>query len=427
MISRIVIIFSILILSEDYSICQNVEFNQYFTGNTMRVDFYLSGNKNNQQLAWYQIKEGNSWAGNKKYLIDTTQYGNYYFTVESIKDNSLLYSRGFSTLYQEWQTTKEADILNRSFEQTILFPYPKNSIKLKIYYRNRDNDFLLLATRNIDPFNYFIKQEFIKGVNYFNHLNSGKPDEKVDIVFLAEGYTSLEMNKFKQDVEKYSNALFSTSPYDKYQDYFNLWGIESISEESGPDIPKENIWSSTVFNSSFYTFNSERYLSSQSVFKMHDYASLVPYDIIVILVNTEKYGGGGIYNHYTLFSSDNSLSSFLFVHELGHGFIGLADEYVGTVAYSDFYNIEVEPWEPNITTLIEFNMKWNSMISGNTPVPTPVKKIYKDIVGVYEGAGYNRKGIYRPYIDCMMNTKSAEEFCPVCKQAIENMIKKYCK
>ncbi len=261
------------------------------------------------------------------------------------------------------------------------------------------------------------------GIKYSDYIINGSLEKKIDIVFLADGYTIEEMGKYRKDVDRFSNVLFSTSPYKENTDKFNIRLVESVSEESGTDIPMDNVWKNTALKTTYNTFGSERYLTTLSNFIVRDYAGVVPYDYIYIIVNSSKYGGGGVYNHINVVSSDDKFSPFVFIHEFGHGFAGLADEYyTSSVSYQDYYNLNVEPVQPNITSLINFEKKWKDLIDNDIPIPTPVNSENIDKIGVYEGGGYVSKGIYRPYIDCMMKSKTAKEFCPVCKKAIKYAI-----
>ena len=275
----------------------------------------------------------------------------------------------------------------------------------------------------IKPDNYFIIKEPPYDFKTAKILDNGDPAKNVDIVFIPEGYQRSEMGKFKQDAQHFADALFNYSPFTENKDKFNIHIVEAYSKESGTDIPGENIWKNTIVNSNFYTFGTERYITTMDVKTVRDLAGLVPYDQIYILVNTEKYGGGGIYNFYNLCVTDNSYSELVFVHEFGHGFGGLADEYwTSDVGVQDYYDLSVEPTDPNITTLVDFESKWKDMIDKDTPIPTPDTKEYDNVIGAFEGGGYVEKGIYRPYRDCIMKSLQTNEFCPVCRKALENMI-----
>lgn len=234
------------------------------------------------------------------------------------------------------------------------------------------------------------------------------------------------MGKFKDDAGRFSRYLFNCTPYKENKNKFNIWAIEAASEESGIDIPADSVWKNTVVNSSFYTFNSERYLTTFDIKSIRDIAANVPYDQIFILANSGKYGGGGVYNYYCESSSDNSFSEYVFCHEFGHAFAGLGDEYYDSqVSVIDYYDTLVEPWEPNLTTLVNFPSKWKKMVSKGTPLPTPNDEKYLNSIGAFEGGGYMSKKLYRPCYDCTMKSTKINSFCPVCKKAIIDMIMFY--
>ena len=249
------------------------------------------------------------------------------------------------------------------------------------------------------------------------------PDKCVDLAFIAEGYKADEMGKFRDDVKRMADRLFAEAPFNDYKDKFNIWAVEAISQDSGTDVPGEGIYANTALNSTFYTFDLERYLTTQDIKSVNDYSAVVPHDNIIVLINTTRYGGGGVYNYYSGTSAGHPLSPKVFVHEFGHGFVGLADEYyTSEVAYEEFYPLDVEPWEPNITTLVNFDSKWKKMIDKVTPLPTPPEEKYENVTGLFEGGGYSAKGIFRPQIECRMMSNSSKGFCSVCRKAIIEMI-----
>lgn len=340
-------------------------------------------------------------------------------------ENKLIYSRGFSTLFQEWQTTDEAKTVVRSMEGSVVMPFPKNNIRVEIHRRDRNNYFNKIFEYSISPENYFIIKEKIKPYPSFQVHFSGEPSNNLDIVFLPEGYSIEEMEKFQKDCERFANYLFEYSPFKEYKNKINIWGVKAPSLESGTDIPGKNLWKQTVLNTRFYTFDSERYLTTQDFFTVRDIAANAPYDQIYILVNTEKYGGGGIYNFYNLTSVDNERSKQVFIHELGHGFGGLADEYASDNTYLDYYPLDVEPWEVNITTLVDFDSKWKDLLDDGVPIPTPVEEKYKNKIGVFEGGGYTNKGVFRPTYASIMNSFVSNEFNKVSKRALIELIKSY--
>lgn len=400
------------------------EFDTYFLGKTLRFDYYHSGNSENESITSDREREEPYWAGSKKNLIDPFRYGKYMVMIYDSASGKLIYSKGYSTLFSEWQTTDEAKHIDRTFSETVTFPFPKATVRLEILSRNKKGEFISKFSRFIDPADYFIEGVSNSRYQVKSILKSGEPGNKVDIVIIPDGYTKEQMGKFIDDCKKFAGYLFKASPFRENKDKFNITAVEAYSEESGTDIPAEHIWKNTVVNSSFYTFNEDRYLMTNDNKTLRDIASYAPYDQIYILVNTGKYGGGSIYNHYSVCVSDNKYEEYIFTHEFGHGFAGLGDEYyTSSVAYVDFYPHDVEPWEANLTTLVDFSKKWKSMLKADTPVPTPPGSKYP--VGVYEGGGYSEKGVYRAAEDCTMKSISMDNFCPVCRKAITDMINYY--
>lgn len=393
-----------------------------FTENSLRVDFVFAGNADSEEIYLHNLKKEPYWSGSKDVLIDPFNYGEYKIEVLDQETGNLIYSKGFCTLFEEWQTTNEAKELPKSFFQTITVPFPRNKVNVDLYSRKWEGDFEKIYSFHVDPKDYFINPE-IPEIEYVKILDNGDSENKVDLVFIAEGYTKEEMEKFENDSKRMMDFVFSQKPFDQYKDHFNVWIVKSVSEESGVDIPGKGIYKKTAVNSNFYTFDSERYLTTLDVLSVRDIASVVPYDDICILVNSKKYGGGGVYNHYSISTVDHPLSEKVFIHEFGHSFAGLGDEYyTSSTSYNDFFNLEIEPWQPNLTTLVDFDKKWKSLIEKETPVPTPREKGFKNTVGAYEGGGYVSEGMFSPYMDCRMKSNRAEGFCPVCQDAIIKMI-----
>ncbi len=403
-----------------------INFDQYFENKTLRLDYFHTGNETEDSYSFDEMIEEPFWGGSKVNLLDKFDYGKYKFIVKDYQSGKEIYSRTYATLFSEWQTTDEAKQTIKSFSETIVFPYPKNPVVVEFYSRDKKNVLHKKFEYTVDPNNYFIKTERTYDLNRFEVLKSADSDKAVDIVIIPDGYKMDEMDKFKKDCEKFAGYLFNASPYKENRNKFNIWGIEAPSQESGTDIPAENIWKNTLVNSQFYMFDLDRYLMTRDNKTLRHIASNAPYDQIFILVNTKKYGGGAIYNHYSVCVSDNNFSEYIFTHEFGHGFAGLGDEYyTSDVAYNEFYPLDVEPLDPNLTTLVNFDVKWKDMIDNDTPVPTPPIREYKNDVGVYEGGGYVAEGVYRPMQDCSMKSISVDNFCPVCKRAIERMINFY--
>jgi hypothetical protein len=403
-------------------------FSKYFQKKSLRYDFLLGGNAKEVRVYPQQMKQEPYWGGSTVNLTDTFNYGTYRFQVYDTETEKLLYSKGFSTLFQEWQTTAEAKIADRTFYQAVIFPFPKKKVRLSIEARQWEGNFNSIFETEIDPANYFILKEEPYPYESVSIVSNGKPEEKVDLLILAEGYTTSEINKFVEDAKRVIGYLFEEEPFKSNKERFNVTALLTPSVDSGTDIPGENIYKNTVFNATFYTFDIDRYLTTSDMKTIYDAAASVPYDHIYILVNSERYGGGGFYNFLTVCTADNQLTKEVFVHEFGHGFAGLGDEYYNSsVAYENYYNLEIEPWEPNLTTLVDFEKKWKSMIDPSTPVPTPREAKYSNVVGVFEGGGYMDKGIYSPVIDCRMKSNVAESFCPVCSLAIQRVIDFHCE
>ncbi len=400
-----------------------INFGKYFLDKSMRFDFSLGGNSEEVQVYPEQIKQEAYWAGSKNNLIDSFNYGTYRFRVFDLESDNLIFLKGFSTLFQEWQTTPEAKEKNRSFYHAVIFPFPRKKVTLQIDARQWEGNFKTIYSAVIDPEDYFILKESPPAFEVINILNNGNHENKVDIVILAEGYTKEQMNKFIKDAGRVTEYLFKEEPFKSEKEKFNIKAVQTPSAESGADVPGENIYRNTAFNSSFYTFDVPRYLTTNDMKKIYDAASVVPWDQIYLLVNSERYGGGGFYNFISICTADDDLTQPVFVHEFGHGFAGLGDEYyTSSVAYEDYYNLNIEPWEPNLTTLINFDSKWKNMIHDSVPIPTPRKSKYAGITGAFEGGGYLHKEIYSPFMDCRMKSNNAEGFCPVCRESIKKII-----
>ncbi|MCK5820247.1 MAG: peptidase M64 [Bacteroidales bacterium] len=404
---------------------QEINYSDHFTPQTLRIDYNRCGMADSEEVFFEQMRKEGKWSGPRQNLIDPFQWGEYRVEVYDAKSDKLIYSRGYAGLYSEWQATAEAKKIKRCFYETVLIPFPKNKVRLELYSRDRTTKLNKVFEYPIDPNDYFIKTE--KGPRLKSYMvhDSGDPKDKVDVVFLPDGFTDKEMNLFREAAKEFSDALFKTDPFDAHEDDFNIWVVEAPSKESGTDIPGKNIWKETVMNTSFYTFDSERYLMTHDIKSVRDVAANAPYDLIIILVNTKKYGGGGVYNYYGTFSAFNPKSIGVWLHEFGHNFTWLADEYyTSDVSFSDFIDTKYEPLQPNVTTLVKFDTKWKKMLKQGTPIPTPRTPEYDGILGAFEGGLYSGKDIYSPMQKCKMNWLD-DPFCPVCRQTIIDMIYYY--
>ena len=397
-------------------------FDTYFEKKSLRIDFALSGNLQHQSAAIQQLREEPVWGGPQKNLIDQFNYGGYYFNVYDKATNKLIYSRGFNTLFEEWRSTEQAKTETQSWTNSASIPYPKAPVYIEITAREKsDMQFHPLLKQEVDPKSIFIDRGKLKENKIYSVQNNGSSTEKVDLVFIAEGYTAAEQEKFIADAKRFTDALFNTPPFDTRRNDFNVWAVELVSEESGTDISGKGIFKNTALNSGYYTFGVDRYLTTPDMKSIRDAVWNVPCDAVFLLINAETYGGGGMYNFYACGTADHPKTPVVFTHEFGHSFAGLADEYFSSeVAYQDFYNLKYEPWEPNITTLVNFDSKWKDLLPAKTPIPTPLNDEYKEGIGVFEGGGYLAKGIYRPKDHCMM--RDYAPFCPACSRAILRMI-----
>jgi hypothetical protein len=404
------------------------KYSDYFTPDRLRIDLMFAGNSQTQSVYLDGLHFEKDWSGTREHLLPDFDYGEYAIDVYTT-DGKKIFSQGFCSLFAEWRTTPEAFKVDKAFSNSLRIPYPKNKVRIVISERiKKSGEMSQLFSCEIDPEDLSINRDKENDFEVVKVLYNGPSENKVDLVFVAEGYTAEEMEKYRLDVEKFTGYLFDIEPYKSRKNDFNVWAVESISVDSGTDIPHQNIWKNTAADSHFYTFFIDRYLTAPDHKKVAQLVSNAPCDAIYVIVNVDKYGGGGIYNYYGLGMSDNKFEAEVLVHEFGHSFAGLGDEYYDSeVAYENMYDMSVEPWEPNLTTMANFSTKWASMVEEGTPLPTPNEETYKGVVGAFEGGGYSAKGIFRPYYDCRMKSNTAEGFCPVCNAAIQRMIDYYCR
>ncbi len=400
------------------------EYSDFFEEKTLRLDYIFAGTAQEQHIYLEGMKTFDAWHGRRTNMGRLPLLGNGQFTVTDSTGLDTLYRHSFSTLFQEWQATEEATRVARSFENTILMPMPKGKVQVTVTLQNMHNGQKVSMKHVIDPKDVLIrehKQE--ETVPYTYIYKAGNSKDKIDMVFVPEGYTADEMEQFRKDCEESIHALLSHKAFGDRKDRFNFIALDVPSKDSSVSLPASKDWRSTAVGSHFDTFYSPRYLTTPNVHRLHDLLDGVPCESIIILANTSTYGGGGIYNNYTLTAAHGRDYRSVVVHEVGHSFAGLADEYYYDDQYETYYPAGVEPWEQNITTLTDFPSKWQDMLPKGTPIPTPAdgKDVYTK-VGVYEGAGYQSKGVYRPMQDCRMKTNQAPDFCPVCTRAIIRLI-----
>jgi hypothetical protein len=455
---------------------QNNLYSKYFTEQTMRVDYFHSGTKGQEFFSMDKVYEEGEWSGSQTNLIDNLNLGEYLVKVFDVSTNVLIFSRGYSTIFNEWQTTDEPMTgIYKTFHETARLPFPKQKIQLTINRRDKQMFFKEIFSTIIDPNNH---GEISKGRRNSDFkvtqlIHNGPSSEKVDILIVGDGYRKEDIAKFRMDAKRLNDAMFNTAPFKAHKNDFNIWTIEVISPDSGIDKPDLGIWKNSALGANYNFFGSARYILTEENRTLRDIASVVPYDFVNILINDNRYGGGGIYNLYTTTYTIGDAPGkdwqmeYVYVHEFGHSFGGLGDEYYSSqVSYTDFYTKGIEPWEPNVTaTTNKDQLKWKQFVASDTPIPTPWEKTqydslerergkldrlapdyyqkreplitkskeilkstkYADKVGTFEGAGYISQGLYRPSVDCRMFSLSLVDFDPVCSASIERVINFYSK
>lgn len=402
------------------------EFTAFFEEKSLRMDYLFTGDATTQEISLDKLSSWEGWAGRKHRLGELPLEGNGQVEVSDEATGQIIYRTSFSSLFSEWLSTDEAQTTRRSFEATFLVPYPKQPVKVKVSLLNARHEVMSAMTHRVDPKDILIHAMGQRITPHKYLLKSGNPDRCVDVAICAEGYTADEMELFYKDAQVACDALFDHEPFKSMKSRFNVVAVASPSLDSGVSVPRLGEWKQTAFGSHFSTFYSDRYLTTLQVKSIHDALAGIDYEHIIILANTDEYGGGGIYNSYTLTTAHHPMFRPVVVHEFGHSFGGLADEYFyDNDVMTDTYPLDIEPWEQNITTQVHFDSKWKDMLPKGTPNPTPVNQKEKYPVGVFEGGGYSAKGIYRPAYNCRMRTNENPEFCPVCQRALRRLIEFY--
>ncbi|GAB4337828.1 MAG: hypothetical protein Kow0037_21210 [Calditrichia bacterium] len=462
-------------------------FPLYFSDNGLRVDLYHSGDARNEFYTVDRCLQTPFWAGNPNHMLDENGYGKYQVCLFDVASNRLIFSRSFNSYFGEYQTTDPAiQGVTRTYQESLLLPAPKSKFRMQILKRDSLNIYFPIFTTTIDPADITILKQNTCSPEVKEIHGSGEYADRADILFISEGYTEEQKADFWEDAQKMADKLLSIEPYASLKSKLNIRAAFLPSPESGTDEPRKGQFRLTNLESSFNALGLERYLLTEQYHRLADVCSAVPCDAPVILVNSQRYGGGGIYNYYAITTADHPLSPMVFLHEFGHSFAGLADEYYNSeVAYNDFYPKGIEPVEPNITRLLNPQwVKWQKLLSPDVMVPTDwgkqiydelgakisklhaemreqvkkleakgksaekieavrqkyrkkLQKVYqqrkefiqdhelKDKVGVFEGAGYVSEGIYRPMLSCIMFSNDRGEFCKVCQDAIRRTIEQY--
>ena len=441
---------------------------------TMRLDYFHTGNASSETFSLDRIVlEPLPWPGNPRRPLDDTNLGKYFFVVTDRATNRPLYSRGFASVYGEWETTDEAKTLRRTFSESLRFPAPSAPVQISVQKRDRRNAFVEVWSVVVDPRDIFIDASSPAPAGPVLEIQkTGDPADRVDFLILGDGYTAAERGKFEKDARRLAKILFDVEPFKSRRGDFNVWGICPPAEESGISRPSTGMHRRSRIGATYDAFGVERYILTFENRSFRDVASFAPYEFVEILTNSRTYGGGGIFGQYGTVAADSLWAPYVFVHEFGHHFAALADEYyTSPTAYAPATEDRVEPWEPNATALLDpSNVKWKDLVAPGTPLPTPWKKdefekasrefqakrrairaanspedqmdaLFKDElvvetrllgqdrfsgqVGAFEGALYEAKGYYRPQEDCIMFTRDEVPFCAVCRRAIEGVIDLY--
>ncbi|MCI6119330.1 MAG: IgA Peptidase M64 [Prevotella sp.] len=388
-------------------------FDDYFTDNTLRLDYIFAGDRTRQGLYVDKLVKIKHWYGRRKRLNQLPYEGNGQITVTDSVSGDVIYRHSFSTLFQEWLTSEESKNTPKSFENVFLVPFPKNTVNIKVELFDYHRKTFASMCHTVNPSDILIRTIDVPNNKYVTIQKAADTTNCIHIAYVAEGYTKDQMDSFVNDAHKATNALFDHEPFKRMKQSFNIVCVESESKQEGTSTPHKLDWKNTALGSHFDTFYSNRYLTTLNLKRLHDELAGAPYEHIIVLVNTEQYGGGGIYNSYNLSYTKGPHFLPVVVHEFGHSFGALADEY----EYADtdpMYFSDTEPWEPNITTKADFSQKWQNLIDQGK-------------AGLIEGGGYQSKGVWRGVQNCRMRTNECKDFCPVCQQALQRLIDFYVK
>jgi len=404
-------------------------FADHFADKTLRVDYIFNGNASGQAICLDGLSALPTWACglNPDQGAHPREQGGGQIVMRNAASGKTIYTTSFSSLFQEWLETDEARNVTKGFENTFLLPYPLQPVEIEITLLDPRRNVRASMKHIVHPNDVLIEQKGNSHITPHKYLlHNDSPEKCIDVAILAEGYTLQEMQTFYEDADIACKSIFDHEPFKSMKKRFNVVAVASPSTDSGVSVPRLNEWKHTAFGSHFSTFYSDRYLTTSRVKAIHDALAGIPYEHIIILANTEEYGGGGIYNSYTLTTAHHPMFRPVVVHEFGHSFGGLADEYFyDNDVMTDTYPLDIEPWEQNISTQVDFAAKWKDMLSENTPVPTPAEVSENYPTGVYEGGGYSAKGIFRPAENCRMRTNEYPAFCPVCQRALRRIIEFY--
>jgi hypothetical protein len=439
---------------------------------TLRLDYFHAGTSAEERFSLDGVALEGPWPGRLDKALDDTNLGKYFFEVADARSGALLYSRGFASVFGEWETTPEANTRARAFHESLRFPEPPSPVEIRLRKRGARNEFRELWSVTVDPAVPDVDRAGpSKTAKPWAVWQSGAPADKVDLLLMGDGYTVAEMDKWHADAKRLTEILFAAAPFKEHKDDFNVWAVETPADESGVSRPSDGVYRHSPLGAAYDAFGSERYVLALQNRRLREAAAAAPYEFIEIVVNDRKYGGGGIHNLYATVSADNAFTPYVFVHEFGHHFAGLADEYYTSASAYEAAEGRPEPWEPNVTADPQA-AKWRDLVTPGTALPSvwpkeSFEKAQAEIqarrrkiradkrpeaemealfreelgrmtpllntgphagkVGAFEGALYESKGYYRPQSDCIMFTRDEVGFCAVCRRAIERVIALYAR
>jgi hypothetical protein len=453
----------------------SVPFDSVFTGGTLRIDCHHVGNAKEEHFAVTGVRAEGAWPGSRTQLVDDSNMGLYRFDVLSAADGRVLYSRGYCSIFGEWQSTGAAKTQWGSFEESQRFPEPRAPVELVWHKHQGDGSWKEVARASVDPASRFVDRAPLAAdaevITLFEH---GAPAAKCDLLVVADGYPLAERAKFEASARALVDTMFATEPFRRRRGDFNVRLLYTPAAEAGLSNPRKSAWRRSRFGLSFNSFDVDRYVLALHDRELREACAQAPYDALILLCNERKYGGGGIYNLWATATADSEAAPYLFVHEFGHSFAGLADEYyTSAVAYEELTPPGTEPWEPNVTALLDpAKLKWKDLVAQGTPLPTPWdQRAYDEAdlayqakrkalidaqasedqnealmrevkvtssafltaqsnygkVGAFEGGAYMAKGLYRSELDCIMFTRNPTSFCRVCERAVDRTIDRFAR
>lgn len=438
---------------------------------TLRVDWYHTGNQKQELFSLDRVvAEPLPWPGPPERQVDDTELGKYRFEVYDPASRKVLYSRGFCSIYGEWETTEEAARMTRTFSESLRFPDPGQPVRIRLQKRDPKNAWMEIWDFALDPRDKFVDTSRPASPGPLVALErNGEPAHKVDLLVLGDGYTAAQRSKFERDARRCMEQLFAQEPFKARRKDFNVWGLCPPAQEVGVSRPSTGIHRRSPLGCTYDAFDSERYLLTFENRTFRDIASFAPYEYVLVLTNTETYGGGGIFGLYGTVAADNRNAPYIFVHEFGHHFAGLADEYYTSDPIYQPSATRIEPWELNVTADPQ-SPKWKALLSPGVPLPTPWKKadfeahshaiqkerkairaanrpeadmdalferqktfetkllgedVHSRHIGSFEGANYEATGYFRSQTDCIMFTRDPVPFCAACQAAIGKVIDLY--